>query len=98
MSRSSVEIDNSLRDRINSLLRKEILYRDILEEMESTGRNELKRGQEKLKLQKKLLMIYVAGQPEDVQYWRVVVPDDLDVKSLLVSELHAVPYSAHPGV
>ena len=43
-------------------------------------------------------MIHVTGQPEDVQYWRVVVPDDLDVKSLLVSELHSVPYSAHPGV
>ena len=28
----------------------------------------------------------------------MVVPDDLDVKSLLVSELHSVPYSAHPGV
>ena len=43
-------------------------------------------------------MIHVTGQPEEVQYWRVVVPDDLDVKSLLVSELHSVPYSAHPGV
>ena len=62
------------------------------------GRNELKRGQEKFKLQKKLLMIHVTGQPEDVQYWRIVVPDDLAVKSLLVSELHSVPYSAQPGV
>ena len=87
-----------MRHKINSLLRKEILYRDIIEEMESTGKNELKRGQEKFKLQKKLLMIHVAGQPEDVQYWRVVVPDDLAVKSLLVSELHSVPYSAHPRV
>ena len=43
-------------------------------------------------------MIHVAGQPEDVQYWRVVVPDDVGVKSLLVSELHSVPYAAHPGV
>ena len=43
-------------------------------------------------------MIHVTGQPEDVQYWRVVVPDDLDVKSLLVSELHTVPYATHPGV
>ena len=66
--------------------------------MESTRRNELKRGQEKYKLQKKLLMIQVIGQPEEVQYWRVVVLDDLDVKSLLVSELHAVPYLADPGV
>ena len=28
----------------------------------------------------------------------MVVPDDLEVKSLLVSELHSVPYSAHRGV
>ena len=59
VGRSSVNIDNSLGDKINSLLRKEILYRDILEEMESTGKNEIKRGQEKFKIQKKLLMIHV---------------------------------------
>ena len=98
ISRSSIQIDNSLREKINSLLREEILYKDILKEIESTGRNEILRGQEKYKLQKKLLMIHVTGQPEDVQYWRVVVPDDLDVKSLLVSEFHSVPYAAHPGV
>ena len=79
-------------------MKKEILYRDIIEEMESTGSNEIKRGQEKYRIQKKSLMIHVIGQPEDVQYWRVVVLDDLKVKSLLVSELHSVPYSAHPGV
>ena len=96
--RSSIEIDNSLRVKINSLLKNEILYRDILDEMESTERNEIKRGQEKFKVQKNLLLIHIAGQPEDLQYWRVVVPDDVGVKTQLVSELHSVPYSAHPGV
>ena len=98
IGRSSIQIDNSLREKINSLLKQEILYKEILEEMETTGKNELTRGQEKFKLQKKLLIIHVTGQPEDVQYWRVVVPDDLEVKSLLVSELHPVPYAVHPGV
>ena len=28
----------------------------------------------------------------------MVVPDDLEVKSLLVNELHSIPYSAQPGV
>ena len=98
VGRSSIQIENSLREKIYSLLKNEILYRDIIEEMESTGRNEIKRGQEKYRIQKQLLMIHVTGQPDDVQYWRVVVPDDLDVKSLLVSELHSVPYAAHPGV
>ena len=50
-------------------------------------KNEIARGQEKYRIQKKYLMIHVTGQPEDVQYWRMVVPDDVDVKTLLVSEL-----------
>ena len=79
-------------------MNKEILYKGIFEEMESTGKNEIVWGQEKYRIQKQLLMIHIIGQPEDVQYWRVVVPDDLEVKSLLVSELHSVPYAAHPGV
>ena len=55
-------------------------------------------GQEKYKLQKKLSTIHVTGQPKGVQYWRVVVLDDLGVKSLLVNELHSVSYSAQLGV
>ena len=48
-----------------SLLQRENYYKEILEEIESTGRNEVKRGQEKYKIQKKLLMIHVVGQPEE---------------------------------
>ena len=61
VSRSSVNIDNSLREKIYSLLSREILYRDIIEEIESTRINEIKRGQEKYRKQKNLLMIHVTG-------------------------------------
>ena len=98
IGRRNINIDNSLREKINSLFQQKILYKEILEEMESTRKKEIVRGKEKYKLQKDLLMIHVIGQPDDVQYWRVVVPNDLDVKSLLVPELHVVPYLAHPGV
>ena len=47
-----------------SLLKKEILYGDIIDEIESTGRNEIVRGQEKYRIQKKYLMIHVTGQPD----------------------------------
>ena len=50
MSKSSIQVDNSLREKIYLLLQKEILYKEILEEMESAGKNELVRGQEKYKL------------------------------------------------
>ena len=73
VGRSSVQIENSLREKINSLLKKEILYRDGLEEIESIGKNEIIQGQEKYRMQKNLLMIHVTREPKDVQYWRVVV-------------------------
>ena len=61
VGRSSIQIENSLREEIYSLLKQEILYKEILEEMESTRRNKIKRRQEKFKLQKQLLMIHVTG-------------------------------------
>ena len=66
IARSSITIDQTMREKIYSLLTKEILYSDIIEEMESTGINEIIRGQEKYQMKKKMLMIHVAGQPEDV--------------------------------
>ena len=66
VGRSSIQIKNSMREKIHSLLKQEILYKEILEEMESTGKNELIRGQEEFKHQKKLLTIHVTRQPEDV--------------------------------
>ena len=66
VARSNVTIDNSLREKMNSLLRKEVLYGDIIEEIESTGKNEIVRGQEKYRIQKNFLVVHVTGQPEDV--------------------------------
>ena len=98
ITRSSIAIDQAMREKMYLLLTKEILYSDIIEEMESRGMNEIIRGQEKYQMKRRMLMIHVAGQPEDVQYWRTVVPDDLDVKTQLFSEFHSIPYTAHPGV
>ena len=41
VSRSSINIDRSLMDKIHCLLQKEIVYKDILEEMESTRKMSL---------------------------------------------------------
>ena len=68
VGKSSIEFDNSLRENIHCLLQKEILYKEIFEEMECTRKNELIWGQEKYKIEKNLLMIHVTRQPKDVQY------------------------------
>ena len=53
IGRSCINIDNSLKDRIYYLLQKRILYKEILEEMKSTEKNELIQRQENMNFRKK---------------------------------------------
>ena len=43
-------------------------------------------------------MIHRNEQSEGIDYWRVVLPDSVSVRNFVISELHAVPYSIHPGI
>ena len=40
-----------------------------------------------------VLCIHQEDQLEDVEYWRIVTPDNTDCKNKILEELHPVPYS-----
>ena len=42
-----------------------------------------------------MLCIHQEDQSEDVECWRVVIPDDTECKNKILRELHSVPYSGH---
>ena len=74
--RSGIIIDSSLKNRINSLLKEESLYSDIFVELDS-GKNELKRKGEVYRRKRGLLVVHQEGQDSDIDYWRVIIPDDV---------------------
>ena len=45
-----------------------------------------------------VLCIHQANQSEELEFWRIVVPDDADIKMQILNECHSVPYVNHPGV
>ena len=45
-----------------------------------------------------LLVVHDQNQDADLDFWRIVVPDNPEIKEHIVRELHATPYSAHPGI
>ena len=51
----------------------------------------------KYRLKKGSLVIHEADQNEEQTYWRVVIPDNQELKTQLLQEIHCVPYSGHPG-
>ena len=58
----------------------------------------MKRKGEVYKIKRGLLVVHQDGQDSDVDYWRVIIPDDVSTRNFVVAELHNIPYSLHPGV
>ena len=96
--RSSISLDPSFKQEIYEANQNDILYSSILSELESSADRELIKGKEKFRMKHGLLCVHQEDQSEDVDYWRIVVPDDIEVKNKILSECHSVPYIAHPGV
>ena len=44
------------------------------------------------------LYVHDQNQDVDLDFWRIAVPDDEQMKTQVVQELHCIPYSAHPGI
>ena len=34
----------------------------------------------------------------DIDFWRIIVPENFEIKEQIVRELHSTPYSAYPGI
>ena len=50
------------------------------------------------KMSNRILLVHQTGQRTELDYWRIVVPDNKEIRDRVVQELHSIPYSAHPGI
>ena len=75
-------------------------YSDIIEEIENAPLTQrvIKRGTAKYRIRDHSLCIHEDGFEKDREYWRMIVPDDKEVKAKLLTEIHSVPYTGHPGI
>ena len=53
---------------------------------------------DRYKVKNELVVVHIDTQPEDVQFWRVAVPNDEETKRQILNEFHTVPYIARLGV
>ena len=46
----------------------------------------------------RILLVYQDRQDTKLDYWRIVVLDNKEIRDKVVQELHSIPYSAHPRI
>ena len=86
----------NLKERFILYWKRESIYGNFDRIKRGESRN--KKEQRKFKMKRGMLVIHKDGQDTDLDYWRTVIPDNTSVKNFVVTELHAVPYSIHPGM
>ena len=45
-------------------------------------------------------ILYIGKQDKNdntIKYWRIVVPNDRDIRNRILEEIHSVPYARHPS-
>ena len=98
IAESSVQVDQETKIQIMQYLMNEDPYADILQQFQQDRQcREIEKSNKKYRLKKGSLVVHEADQKEDQLYWRVVIPDNQDIKTQLLKEIHCVPYSGHPG-
>ena len=94
---SKVQLDNSLKNSLHSFLQHESPYAEVLQELQN-GSKQVIRNSLIFKRMHGILLIHDQRQDADLDFWRIVVPENERIKTQVVQELHCTPYSAHPGI
>ena len=94
---SKIRLDSEIKNSLSSALHGEAPYSEILQELEGGARQTILNDLI-FKITNSLLMVHNRKQDVNLDFWRIVVPDDERIKRRIVEELHSTPYSAHPGI
>ena len=54
-------------------------------------------SQRKFRIKEGVLKVHQEEQNTAYSYWRIVIPDQQDIKMQILKEIHYVPYSRHLG-
>ena len=96
VTRSRISLVKDLREGIKKGIREDALWADIISQLESAQDNALTIGDRSFRMTGGLLEMRDGDTHRKTQ-WRLVVPDDPEIKKQIMRELHEVPYSGHLG-
>ena len=92
---SKIQLDNTIKNSLHSFLQSELPYSEILAKL-SAGKRQIVRNNLIFKSMNSLLVVHDQSQDADLDFWRIVVPENPETKEHIVRESHSIPYSAHP--
>ena len=98
MSESRVQIDDQFRAKMMQFLRAGAPYEEMIQTLEDPEQpNEIQISDRVYRIKHGILKVHEKDQKMTATFWRTVIPNEVEVKRMILKELHCVPYSGHPG-
>ena len=94
---SKIQLDSTIKNSLTSALQQEAPYSQVLVELQGGARQTILNNLV-FKILNSLLVVHNRKQDVNLDFWRIVVPEDERIKAQIIEELHSTPYSAHPGI
>ena len=98
VSESSIRIDSQFKQNLFNSLKEDDQYRDLIQKLEDHEYpNEISVNDQVFHIKQGTLKVHEKSQENAANYWRMVVPNELSIKQMILHELHCVPYAGHLG-
>ena len=89
MTESNVRIDDQFKKRLMEALKNDDQYDEMIQKLEEPDQpNELQVNERVYRIKSGTLKVHEEGQDNMAKYWRTVVPNDIDLKRMILHELH----------
>ena len=95
VSKSLITLSEDLKNEIREAIANEQPYGEIMQQIEEEQLNQLERDDGVYKIKHGVLKIH--SPILDGLFWKIIVPNNKEVKRKLLDELHSVPYVGHRG-
>ena len=98
VSESNIHIDSQFKQNLFNSLKEDEQYRELIQKLEDTEHpNEISVNDQGFHIKQGTLKVHEKNQPNEANYWRTVVPNELSIKQMILRELHCVRYVGHLG-
>ena len=94
---SKIQLDSQIKNSLSSALESEHPYSEYLTQLKG-GMRQVQVNNLTFKILNSLLVVHDQKQDANLDFWRIVVPEDEGIREHIIRELHSTPYSAHPGI
>ena len=98
VAESSIQLNDQLKQQLFNSLKEDDQHQELIQKLEDEDQpNEISVNDKVYRIKHGTLKIHEMNPSTTWNYWRMIVPNEINIIQTILHELHCVPYAGHLG-